>query len=32
MDSLTIVFLVFIGIAAVIALVVLTDKGLKWKQ
>ena len=32
MDSLTIVYLVFIGIAAVIALLVFTDKGLKWKR
>lgn len=32
MNSLTLVFLVFIGIAAVIAWIVLTDEGLKRKE
>jgi hypothetical protein len=29
---MTVVYLIFIGIAAVIALLVLTDKGLKWRK
>lgn len=32
MDPLGIVFLIFLGIALVIGVIVLTDKGLKWKN
>lgn len=32
MNELGVVFLVFLGIALVIGIIVLTDKGLKWKD